>query len=91
MTAGSGVIHNEDATSKGSVRLLQFWLTLPKCERWVPPAFWRIPLDSVPIRRETGVQMRVYSDSSGGYASRACAHVPVTLVDIELGVGATLE
>jgi hypothetical protein len=58
---------------------------------WVPPAFWRIPLDSVPIRREPGVQMHGYSDSSGGYASRACVHVPVTFVDIKQGVGATLE
>jgi hypothetical protein len=35
--------------------------------------------------------MHGYSDSSGGYASRACVHVPVTFVDIKQGVGATLE
>ena len=91
MTAGSGVIHNEDVTSARHVRLLQLWLTLPKRQRWVPPGFRRIPLGSVPIRREPGVRARVYGGSSGGYASRAGVHVPVTLVDIELDAGATLD
>ena len=91
MTAGSGVIHNEDVTSEGDVRLLQLRLTLPKRERWVPPAFWRIPLESIPIRREPGVRVRVYTGSSGDYSSRAFAHVPVALADIELGADTTLE
>ena len=91
MTAGSGVIHNEDVTSEGNVRLLQLWLTLPKRQRWVPPAFWRIPLRSVPILREAWGRVRVYSGSSGGVVSRARVHVPVTLVDIELDADATLE
>ena len=91
MTAGSGVIHNEDVTSDGDVRLLQLWLTLPKSERWVPPAFWRIPLSSAPVRREPGVQVRVYSGRSGSSVARARPHVPVTLLDIEMGPDATLE
>src|SRR6202050_4639295 len=33
MTAGSGIIHSEDVRTKGKVRLLQLWLTLPKNKR----------------------------------------------------------
>lgn len=29
MTAGSGVIHNEDVVPDGKTRILQLWLTLP--------------------------------------------------------------
>jgi hypothetical protein len=39
MTAGSGVIHNEDVRTKGKMRLLQLWLTLPQKERWTEPGF----------------------------------------------------
>jgi redox-sensitive bicupin YhaK (pirin superfamily) len=30
MTAGSGIIHGENVATKGRVRLLQLWLTLPR-------------------------------------------------------------
>ena len=46
MTAGSGVIHNEDVKTKGRVRLLRLWLTLPKNKRWTAPGFQAIHSDS---------------------------------------------
>ena len=42
MTAGSGIIHSEDVRTKGKVRLLQLWLTLPKNKRWTAPIFKRL-------------------------------------------------
>lgn len=39
MTAGSGIIHSDDVRTKGKVRLLQLWLTLPKNKRWTAPGF----------------------------------------------------
>lgn len=84
MTAGSGVIHNEDVKTKGIVRLLQLWLTLPKNERWTPPDFQVIHTDSIPVRREPGTEIRVYSGSSGSFHSGIRNHVPVTMVEIGL-------
>ena len=84
MTAGSGVIHNEDVKTKGSVRLLQLWLTLPKNERWTAPAFQAIHSDSIPVRHEPGAEIRVYSGSSHGVQSGARNRVPVTMVEINL-------
>jgi hypothetical protein len=37
MTAGSGIIHSENVRTKGKVRLLQLWLTLPKNMRCTAP------------------------------------------------------
>lgn len=90
MTAGRGVIHNEEVTSDGKARLLQLWLTLPKSERWVEPSFQRVPLASVPVRRETGVEVRLYSGRSGKERSSTRNRVAVTLADMRLEAGATL-
>src|SRR5229473_5811602 len=66
MTAGSGIIHGENARALGNVRLLQLWLTLPKASRWTAPGFQDLHVDRVPVRREPGVDVRVYSGASGG-------------------------
>lgn len=91
MTAGSGVIHNEDVVPLGRSRILQLWLTLPRSSRWSAPRFEYISRDAAPVRTEPGVEARVYSGSSG--AARATTHnyVPVTLVDVRLQPAARFE
>ena len=84
MTAGSGVIHNEDVRTKGKMRLLQLWLTLPKKERWTDPGFQVIHYDSIPVRHESGAEIRVYSGSSGNLRSATQNRVPVTMVEMRL-------
>ena len=91
MTAGSGVIHNEDVKTKGKVRLLQLWLTLPKKERWTEPDFQVFHSDSIPVRHEPGAEIRVYSGSSGDLRSAARNHVPVTMAEIRLEARASAE
>ena len=91
MTAGRGVIHGENVATKGKVRLLQLWLTLPKSERWTDPAFQDIHDQQVPVCRENGATVRVYSGASGDLTSRTRNHVPVTLVEIALEPKASFE
>jgi redox-sensitive bicupin YhaK (pirin superfamily) len=91
MTAGSGVIHNEDVEPFGKSRILQLWLTLPQSARWTEPRFELIKRDEVPVRREDGVEARVYSGSSGSVRGPAHNYVPVTLVDVRLDSGATFD
>jgi redox-sensitive bicupin YhaK (pirin superfamily) len=88
MTAGSGVIHNENVVPLGKSRILQLWLTLPRNSRWSAPRFEHIARDSVPMRREHGVEARIYSGSSGSARATTHNYVPVTLVDIRLQPGA---
>jgi len=91
MTAGSGIIHSEDVRTKGQVRLLQLWLTLPKNERWTDPVFQAIHADSVPVRHEHGAEIRVYSGSSGELQSDTRNHVPVSMVEINLEPHVSVE
>jgi redox-sensitive bicupin YhaK (pirin superfamily) len=92
MTAGSGVIHGEGLeNAMGQARILQLWLTLPKAQRWAPASFQDIPYSELPVRRETGVEVRLYSGSSGGVRSETKNYVPVTLAEFLLEPGATIE
>jgi hypothetical protein len=43
MTAGSGVVRNEDVEPLGKLRILQFWMTLPSASRWAPARFAHMP------------------------------------------------
>jgi len=91
MTAGRGIIHGENVATKGPVRLLQLWLTLPKHQRWTTPAFQDIHTDAVPVRREPGVMVRIYSGASGGYTSTTRNHVPVTMAEMRFEAGASID
>jgi quercetin 2,3-dioxygenase len=91
MTAGRGIIHGENVATKGRVRLLQLWLTLPKAQRWTTPAFQDIHADAVPIRHEPGVEVRVYSGESGGQRAATRNHVPVTLIEAAMQPEASFD
>ena len=91
MTAGSGVIHNENVVPLGRTRILQLWLTLPQSARWAAPRFEHVARDDAPVRREPGVEARVYSGRSGEERAATHNYVPVTLVDLQLQPAARFE
>src|SRR4030081_1376708 len=91
MTAGSGILHDEEVIGRGSVRVLQLWIPLPHGRRWTAPGFQDVHLDSLPIRRELGVVVRLYSGRSGALVSPTQNQVPVTLADFLLEAGASVD
>ena len=91
MTAGRGIIHGENVGAKGKVRLLQLWLTLPKADRWTEPGFQTIHTDAVPVRRENGAEVRIYSGGSGSLRSKTRNRVPVTITEIILEPHASID
>jgi hypothetical protein len=91
MTAGSGVIHNEDVVPLGKSRILQLWLTLTRSARWSAPRFEHIARDAAPVRREPGVEARVYSGSSGDVRATTHNYVPVTMLDVHMEPGAQFD
>jgi quercetin 2,3-dioxygenase len=91
MTAGSGVVHNEDVEPLGKLRILQLWMTLPSGSRWAPPRFAHMPLETVPVRREPGIDARVYSGTSGVVHAPSHTNLPLTLIDVRLGPDALFE
>jgi redox-sensitive bicupin YhaK (pirin superfamily) len=91
MNAGRGIIHNESVEAPEPTRVLQLWIALPPGARDSEPGFQVIALDTLPIRREPGVEVRIYSGRSGGLRSPTPNHAPVTLVDIRLEAGAAVD
>jgi redox-sensitive bicupin YhaK (pirin superfamily) len=84
MTAGSGVIHNEDVEPLGKVRILQLWVKLPSVSSWVAPRFAHFPYEQAPVRLESGIEARVYSGASGVVAAPSPLYLPLTMVDVRL-------
>jgi redox-sensitive bicupin YhaK (pirin superfamily) len=91
MTAGSGVIHNEDVEPLGKFRILQLWTTLPSASRWVAPRFAHQPREHAPVRQTPGGEARVYSGRSGAIEAPSQLSLPLTMVDIQLAANAIFE
>lgn len=91
MTAGRGIIHSENIVTGGRSRILQLWIRLPKADRSVAPRVQLLRKATLPIRREPGVEVRIYAGSSGGLASPTATYAPVTIVDVHLAPGAAVE
>ena len=90
-TAGSGIVHGPEGTVRGQFRLLQLWLTLSHATRWTEPDNQIIRSADVPVRREPGVEVRLYSGRTGDLVSTTRNRVPVTLLDVRLDPGARVE
>ena len=84
MTAGKGIIHTEEITSKQKLRLLQVWLVLPPEKRYAEPFLQKILLEEVPKIKTDTYEIRVYSGNSNGLTSPLKNHTPFTLVDFRL-------
>ena len=91
MIAGRGIIHGENTHAAGRSRLLQLWLTLPQSQRWTEPGFQDLHVDRVPVRREPGAVVRIYSGASGGLSAPTRNHVPVTMVEITIEAQASVD
>ena len=91
MTAGSGVVHNEDVEPRGRVRILQLWVTLPSVSRWQAPRFEHVAREDTPVRREPGIEARVYSGASGAVHAPSHTYLPMTMVDVQLAPNSVFE
>jgi redox-sensitive bicupin YhaK (pirin superfamily) len=60
MRAGSGLLHGEMSESEGGRRAgLQFWLNLPKAEKFDPPSYVNAPAADVPHEDRDGADVAV--------------------------------
>lgn len=90
MTAGKGIIHSEEITTKKQMRILQLWLTLPKSRRWVEPSLQKLSLSNVPKAQGNFGEIRVYSGKSQGLVSPVQQHTPFMLVEYRLRAGSQI-
>jgi quercetin 2,3-dioxygenase len=90
MTAGRGLIHNEIPAEGDTVHSLQLWVNLPAADKMTAPRYQDLVADSVPVRREPGATVRVFSGASGGVAAPTRNFAPVTMVELRLDPGAAI-
>jgi quercetin 2,3-dioxygenase len=91
LTAGRGLIHNEKPADGGTAHILQLWVNLPGDAKLVPARFQELRADAVPVRRDPGAEVRVFSGASGGVTAPTRNYAPVTMVEIRLQSGARVE
>jgi redox-sensitive bicupin YhaK (pirin superfamily) len=86
MTAGRGILHREMAHKKQQVHTLQLWLNLPSESKMVEPTYQDLRADKVPVKREPGIEARVFSGRSRNVEAipKVSNYVPVTMLDVRL-------
>jgi quercetin 2,3-dioxygenase len=90
MTAGRGLIHNEVPAEGQTVHSLQLWINLPAADKMIAPRYQDLVAQNLPVRREPGAEVRVFSGASGGVRSPTMNVVPVTMVEFRLEPGVSL-
>jgi len=88
MTAGSGIIHTEEISTRTDLHILQLWLALPPQKRWTKPFWQQLLLEDAPTLKNEDREIRVYSGDSNGLHAPVQNHTAFTLVDITLKPGA---
>ena len=91
MTAGRGVIHNENPLPGTTTHALQLWVNLPASEKMAAPRYQNLRGADLPRRREPGVEIRLLSGRSGGVSSPTLNHVPVAAIDARMDDDARFE
>jgi redox-sensitive bicupin YhaK (pirin superfamily) len=91
MTAGRGLIHNEVPAEGETVHSLQLWVNLPASAKMTAPRYQDLVGDAVPVRRERGAEIRVFSGASGSVTAPTKNYVPVSMVEFRLAAGAAVH
>jgi quercetin 2,3-dioxygenase len=91
LTAGRGLIHNEQPADGQTVHILQLWVNLPRADKLVPARFQELRAATLPVHHEPGAEMRVFSGASAGVTAPTPNYAPVTMVEIRLQPGARIE
>ena len=91
MTAGRGVVHEENALAGAVAHTLQLWINLPSSAKMTVPRYQDLRGRSLPVRRDAGVEVRLLSGRSGDVVSPTLNHVPVTALDARLELGASFD
>ena len=87
MTAGSGIIHNENPDPGEDARVLQLWVNLSSENKKVPGQYQDLPHGQVPVLPIEGGMIEVYAGEINGVSSPLKLFTPFlyTVVSLEEG------
>lgn len=89
MTAGRGIIHNENPDVGQEVRVLQLWVNLSSENKKVPGEYEDLSHAQVPVVPVEGGQIEVYAGEVNGVASPVKLHTPFLYAVVSLEKGAS--
>lgn len=84
MTAGHGVIHNENPVPGELVHSLQLWINLPADQKLMAPRYQDLSATGVPVIDLPGGELRLYSGRAEGIDSPTQNVVPILMVELRL-------
>ncbi len=98
MTAGAGVVHSEMPSAElqrsgGRLHGFQLWVNLPRREKMAAPRYQDLRAAAIPVVRtpDGSVTVRVLAGEALGATGLAETRVPVLLLHLALGPGASFE
>jgi redox-sensitive bicupin YhaK (pirin superfamily) len=84
MTAGRGIQHEENPPAGTIAHTLQLWVNLPAAEKMAVPRYQDLVASALPVQREDGVEIRVFSGAYGDMISPTLNHLPVTMLEVRV-------
>lgn len=92
MTAGKGLVHAERPASNEKAAFgLQFWMNLPKKEKFCDPEYQEFTGEKVPVTTKDGVKVKVLAGETLGVKAPVHQRNPTLLLDIELPANSKFE
>lgn len=91
MTAGRGIVHNEKPAKGQRAHVLQLWVNLPRKDKLVSARYQELKAAELPVRREAGAELRVFSGASGSAKAPTRNYAPVTMIEVRLEPHANVE
>lgn len=84
MTAGSGILHEENPKESQRMLGIQLWLNLPRSEKMTDPAYLSLTKNDIATKHIDGAEIRVLSGKFDDATGVIPKHIPVTIYDINL-------
>lgn len=91
MTAGRGIIHNENPDRGTSVRVLQLWVNLSPENKKQPGNYQDLSKANVPVKEIEGGNIQVFAGEIDGVKSPMDLLTPFDYAQVNLQKGATYE
>lgn len=90
MTAGSGILHEEQLPASERMLGVQLWLNLPAKDKMCPPAYHSVKNADIEDILLPGGKLRLLVGNYEGHAGYQSKYLPLDYYDIHLSAGSSL-
>ncbi len=91
MTAGRGVLHEENALPGTMAHVLQLWVNLPATMKMTGPRYQDLLGDEMPTCGQDGVEVKVFSGEFDKLSAKTLNHVPILMLEVGLHPKAAIK